>query len=72
MEQCCRSNARAEEEMMRKHVLEKKRLPKSLRDEMKARSLMFKESLRIAPGALNAEQEREKIRQVSNSNQQQI
>jgi STE20-like kinase len=64
MEQCRRSNTRAEEEMMRKHVLEKKRLPKSLRDEMKVRSLMFKESLRINPAALNAEQEREKIRQV--------
>ena len=65
MEQCCHSNARTEDEMKRKHAIEKKRLPKILKDEMKTRSLMFKESLRISQGSLSSEQEREKMREVS-------
>ena len=64
MDQCSRSNVRTEEELIKKHALEKKRLSKILKDEMKTRCMMFKESLRISPEPLTPEQEREKIREV--------
>ena len=58
-----RINSRREDEMMQRHMLEKKRLPKILKNEMKTRQMMFKQSLRIS-GITTVEQEREKIKQV--------
>ena len=59
-----RSNTTKEEEMQRRHVLEKKRLPKILKQEAKTRSLMFKQSLRLSIVG-NQEDERAKLKQVS-------
>lgn len=57
-----RSNTTKEEEMQRRHVLEKKRLPKILKQEAKTRSLMFKQSLRLSIVG-NQEDERAKLKQ---------
>ena len=56
-------NGRREEEMLRRHQVEKKRLPKIQKSEMKTRNQIFKQSLRISH-VMTGEQEREKIRQV--------
>ncbi|XP_045189183.2 serine/threonine-protein kinase 10-like isoform X1 [Mercenaria mercenaria] len=62
IEQMKRSNQSKEEEMQHRHVLEKKRLPKILKQESKTRSLMFKQSLRLSvPG--NPDDERSKLKQ---------
>jgi len=66
VEQMKRMNARREDEMMQRHMLEKKRLPKILKNEMKTRQLMFKQSLRIS-GITTVDHEREKIKQVLNA-----
>ncbi len=58
-----RVNGRREEEMLRRHAIEKKRLPKIQKAEMKTRQQLFKQSLRISQ-VMSTEQEREKIRQV--------
>ena len=59
-----RVNARKEEEMLRRHALEKKRLPKIQKAETKTRHQLFKQSLRISQVG-TVDQEREKIRAVS-------
>ena len=59
-----RSNTTKEEEMQRRHMLEKKRLPKILKQEAKTRSLMFKQSLRLSIVG-NQEDERAKLKQVN-------
>ncbi|XP_060599497.1 serine/threonine-protein kinase 10-like isoform X2 [Ruditapes philippinarum] len=62
IEQMKRSNQSKEEEMQHRHALEKKRLPKILKQESKTRSLMFKQSLRLSvPG--NPDDERSKLKQ---------
>ncbi len=58
-----RVNTRKEEDMLTKHALEKKRLPKIQKSEMKTRQQLFKQSLRISQ-MITPEQERDKIRQV--------
>ena len=58
-----RSNVAKEEEMQHRHVMEKKRLPKILKQESKTRSLMFKQSLRLSVAG-NPEDERAKMKQV--------
>jgi len=59
-----RSNLSKEEEMQHRHLLEKKRLPKILKQESKTRSLMFKQSLRLSIVG-NPDDERSKLKQVS-------
>jgi STE20-like kinase len=66
LEQMRRVNTRKEEEMLRRHALEKKRLPKIQKSEMKTRAQIFKQSLRIS-SAGGIEGEREKIRQFEES-----
>lgn len=63
IEQMKRSNQSKEEEMQHRHALEKKRLPKILKQESKTRSLMFKQSLRLSIAG-NPEDERSKLKQV--------
>lgn len=63
IEQMKRSNQSKEEEMQHRHVLEKKRLPKILKQESKTRSLMFKQSLRLSIQG-NPDDERAKLKQV--------
>ena len=55
--------ARREEEMLRRHGLEKKRLPKIQKSESKTRAQIFKQSLRISTIA-TAEEEKDKLKQV--------
>ena len=52
---------RKEEEMLQRHALEKRRLPKVQKNEQKTRHQLFKQSLRIS-GINSPEDEREKIR----------
>lgn len=59
-----RVNMRKEEDMLRRHALEKKRLPKIQKSETKTRQQLFKQSLRISQVG-SPDQEREKIRQVT-------
>ncbi|XP_065219198.1 serine/threonine-protein kinase 10 [Planococcus citri] len=47
LEQMKRMNIRKEEEVIKRQALEKRALPKRIRSEMKAREMMFKESIRI-------------------------
>ena len=61
-----RVNARKEEDMLTKHGIEKKRLPRIQKSEMKTRQQLFKQSLRISQ-MISPDQEREKIRHVSKS-----
>ena len=55
--------SRREEEMLRRHALEKKRLPKIQKSESKTRAQIFKQSLRIS-SVSSPEEERDKVRQV--------
>ena len=64
LEQMRRVNARKEEDMLNKHGIEKKRLPRIQKSEMKTRQQLFKQSLRISQ-MISPDQEREKIRHVS-------
>lgn len=48
LEQMKRMNIRKDEEMHKRQVIEKRSLPKRVRSEMKAREMMFRESVRIS------------------------
>ena len=63
MQQCRRQNVRSEEEILKRHALERRRFPQLLKQERKTRMLIFKESLRISQVS-TPEQDREKIRLV--------
>lgn len=62
IEQMKRSNLAKESEMQSRHALEKKRLPKILKQESKTRSLMFKQSLRLSIAG-SPDDERSKLKQ---------
>ena len=64
MEQLKRVSDRRDEELQRKQALEKRRLPKIQKSDMKTRVQLFKQSLRIG-GNIGVEEEREKIKEVS-------
>lgn len=65
MEQVKRRAARKEEELLKKQAIEKRSLPKRIRTEMKARELMFRESMRISiTGASDPEAEKNKFKEV--------
>ena len=65
MEQLKRVSDRRDEELQRKQALEKRRLPKIQKSDMKTRVQLFKQSLRIG-GNISVEEEREKIKEVRN------
>ena len=67
MEQLKRVSDRRDEELQRKQALEKRRLPKIQKSDMKTRVQLFKQSLRIG-GNISVEEEREKIKEVRNWN----
>ena len=48
LEQLKRMMDRKEEELLKNQALERKALPKRIRQEMKAREMMFRESMRIS------------------------
>jgi len=64
MQQCRRQNLRSEEEILKRHALERRRFPTLLKNERKTRLMIFKESLRIGQVSTTPEQDREKIKQV--------
>lgn len=63
VDQMKRSNVAKEEEMQRRHQIEKKRLPKILKNEAKTRAQMFKQSLRLSTIG-SPEDDRAKMKQV--------
>lgn len=70
MEQVKRRAARREEELVKKQNTEKRSLPKRIRTEMKARELMFRESMRISiTGTNDPEMEKNKFKEVSRLSQ---
>lgn len=48
LEQMKRMNLRKEEELIKRQTIERRNLPKRIRNEMKAREMMFRESMRIS------------------------
>ena len=65
LEQIKRMNQRKEEELVKRQAVEKRALPKRIRAEMKAREMMFRESMRISMCTMpDPEDERERIKRV--------
>lgn len=64
LEQVKRVNQQKEEELIKRQQVEKRQLPKRIRQEMKARELMFRESMRISTSHLpdSHEDEKNKLR----------
>ncbi|XP_046994651.1 serine/threonine-protein kinase 10 isoform X1 [Schistocerca americana] len=63
LEQIKRMNQRKEEELLKRQAIEKRALPKRIRAEMKAREMMFRESMRISMTIQpSPEDEREKLK----------
>lgn len=64
LEQVKRVNQQKEEELVKRQQVEKRQLPKRIRQEMKARELMFRESMRISTSHLpdSHEDEKNKLR----------
>lgn len=63
LEQVKRMLQRKEEELVKRQAIERKNLPKRIRNERKVRDMMFRESLRISTN-LDPEAEREKLKKV--------
>ncbi|XP_044762491.1 serine/threonine-protein kinase 10 isoform X2 [Coccinella septempunctata] len=62
-EQIKRRAARKEEELLKKQATERRSLPKRIRNEMKARELMFRESMRISVSNADPEVEKNKFKE---------
>ncbi|KAK0157745.1 hypothetical protein PV328_011445 [Microctonus aethiopoides] len=65
LEQMKRMNQRKEEELIKRQTVERRNLPKRIRNEMKAREMMFRESMRISISAAltpDPDAEREKLK----------
>ncbi|PNF33494.1 hypothetical protein B7P43_G00558 [Cryptotermes secundus] len=63
LEQIKRMNQRKEEELIKRQAVEKRALPKRIRTEMKAREMMFRESMRISMASPpDPDEEREKLK----------
>ncbi|XP_039303681.1 serine/threonine-protein kinase 10 isoform X2 [Solenopsis invicta] len=65
LEQMKRMNQRKEEELIKRQTVERRNLPKRIRNEMKAREMMFRESMRISMSSVLApdpDAEREKLK----------
>ena len=62
---------RKEEDLLKNQTLEKKALPKRIRQEMKAREMMFRESMRISVTNLNEvmkpTEEKDRLKKVKES-----
>lgn len=60
---------RKEEELLKNQALERKALPKRIRQEMKAREMMFRESMRISVTnlheALKPTEEKDRLKKVT-------
>ncbi|KAK6638971.1 hypothetical protein RUM43_007241 [Polyplax serrata] len=63
LEQIKRMNQRKEEDLVKRQAVEKRQLPKRIRSEMKAREMMFRESMRISMSTMpDPEAERERLK----------
>ncbi|XP_074114378.1 sterile20-like kinase isoform X2 [Cotesia typhae] len=65
LEQMKRMNLRKEEELIKRQTVERRNLPKRIRNEMKAREMMFRESMRISISTTltpDPDAEREKLK----------
>ncbi|XP_014211452.2 serine/threonine-protein kinase 10-like isoform X2 [Copidosoma floridanum] len=65
LEQMKRMNQRKEEELVKRQTIERRNLPKRIRNEMKAREMMFRESMRISISTAvvtDPDDEREKLK----------
>lgn len=62
LEQMKRMNIRKDEEMQKRQAVEKRSLPKRIRSEMKAREMMFRESVRISMTNPDPEYERNRLK----------
>lgn len=65
LEQMKRMNQRKEEELVKRQTVERRNLPKRIRNEMKAREMMFRESMRISMSSVivpDPDAEREKLK----------
>ncbi|OAD52044.1 STE20-like serine/threonine-protein kinase [Eufriesea mexicana] len=65
LEQLKRMNQRKEEELIKRQTVERRNLPKRIRNEMKAREMMFRESMRISMSSVitpDPDAEREKLK----------
>ncbi|GLH16605.1 STE20-like serine/threonine-protein kinase [Gryllus bimaculatus] len=63
LEQMKRMNQRKEEELLKRQAVEKRALPKRIRTEMKAREMMFRESMRISLSSTpDPEEERDRLK----------
>lgn len=69
LEQVKRMNQRKEDDLAKRPATEKRALLKRIRAEMKAREMMFRESMRISisTNMLDPDQERERIKKVSSA-----
>lgn len=65
LEQIKRMNFRKEEDLVKRQSIEKRALPKRIRNEMKAREMMFRESVRINMSHSDPEDERERLKKVN-------
>lgn len=66
LEQVRRQNLCREEELIKRQQVEKRAMPKRIRQEMKARELMFRESMRISTTHLpdSHHDEKERLKKV--------
>ncbi|XP_074643744.1 serine/threonine-protein kinase 10-like isoform X2 [Tubulanus polymorphus] len=71
LEQIQRINLRKEEELLQHQTVEKKRLPRIQKSEMKTRAQMFKQSLRISTIG-SPDEEREKIKHFEESEKKRV
>ncbi|XP_016845889.1 serine/threonine-protein kinase 10 isoform X3 [Nasonia vitripennis] len=62
LEQMKRMNQRKEEELVKRQTIERRNLPKRIRNEMKAREMMFRESMRISTLVSDPDAERDKLK----------
>jgi len=51
-------------ELMQQHIVQKRQLPKRLKDESKTRTQMFKQSLRLSGVPSSQDQDRQKLARV--------
>ncbi len=58
-------NARREDELVSQHGAEKKNLPRTRKAEYRVRYQMFRESLHISNPSMTAEEEKNKIKEVT-------
>lgn len=65
LEQIKRMNLRKEDELVKRQAVERRQLPKRIRSEMKAREMMFRESMRISmTNVTDSEAVRDRLKKV--------